>query len=143
MGLLGSLSNEFSVVSMQPPASVEDINRVKKISEIEVPPDYLDIVLEASEVEISVKNEMYIRIWGPITCIEMNEAYSIQKYIPSSLAIGDNEGGKALIYLSGKKGLGLYLVGFGDLDYADAVFVASSLKDLFISKTGVKLLLEL
>lgn len=143
MKILDSLNDEFSVDAMQPPASSEEIAKIKTFSEIEVPLEYLNIVQHATELEINIMGEMYIRIWGPTTCIEMNEAYSVQKYIPSSLAIGDNEGGKALIYLDGKAGFGIYLIGFGNLDPEDAVFVASSLNDLLINKTGVDVLLEL
>ncbi|MGP3781155.1 hypothetical protein ACTWKC_12095 [Bacillus sp. 4A_MP3] len=54
----------------------------------------------------------------------MNESYEIQDYIPNSLAVGDDEGGNALIYFEGAEGFGLYIVGFGDLDPEEAVKVA-------------------
>ena len=38
---------------------------------------------------------------GPKGCIEMNEAYDIQGFMLASLAIGDDEGGNALIYGKG------------------------------------------
>ena len=68
----------------------------------------------------------------------MNESYEIQDYIPNSLAVGDDEGGNALIYFEGAEGFGLYIVGFGDLDPEEAVKVASSLNDLLIQDTGIE-----
>lgn len=58
----------------------------------------------------------------------MNEAHDIQKYIPNSLAIGDDEGGMALLYIDGKEGFGLYTVGFGNLDIEETIKIAPSLK---------------
>ena len=40
----------------------------------------------------------------------MNESYEIQDYIPNSLAVGDDEGGNALIYFEGAEGFGLYII---------------------------------
>ena len=78
---------------------------------------------------------------GPIDCIEMNEAHDIQKYIPNSLAIGDDEGGMALLYIDGKEGFGLYTVGFGNLDIEETIKIAPSLKVLLIDCVGVEELL--
>ncbi|WP_225365577.1 hypothetical protein [Serratia rubidaea] len=71
----------------------------------------------------------------------MNESYNFQKYIPHSLAIGDDEGGKALFYANGNNGFGLYIVGFGDLDINDAAFVSESLYKLLIDGEGVEKLI--
>lgn len=68
--------------------------------------------------------------------MEMNDAYNIQKYIPNSLAIGDDEGGKVILYISGQNGYGLYQVGFGDLDINDAEFISPSLTELLIYGVG-------
>lgn len=66
----------------------------------------------------------------------MNSAYEIQKYIPDSLAIGDDEGGQALLYMNGIQGFGLYLCGFGDLDPETAMFVAPTLNSFLVEGNG-------
>ncbi|WFV01402.1 SMI1/KNR4 family protein [Escherichia fergusonii] len=95
--------------------------------DITLPDEYSAFVSQMTEAEIIIMNELYIRIWGAEDCIGLNDAYHIQKYIPNPLAICDNEGGKAILYASGKDGFGLYQVGFGDLDINDAEFISSSL----------------
>lgn len=142
MTLLDKISSRFSVDAQEAPANEEEIKSLTEFSPINVPSDYLDIVSEATEVEINVSGEKYIRIWSPAGCVEMNESYEIQDYIPDSLAVGDDEGGNALIYFEGKGGFGLYIVGFGDLDAEEAVKVAASLNDLLINDIGIEKILE-
>jgi hypothetical protein len=142
MTLLDKISSRFSIDAQEAPANEEEIKSLVEFSPINVPFDYLDIVSEATEVEIYVAGEKYIRIWSPTGCVEMNESYEIQDYIPDSLAVGDDEGGNALIYFEGKDGFGLYIVGFGDLDAEEAVKVAPSLNDLLINDTGIEKILE-
>lgn len=141
MSILNELSNKFSVDVSQPPATEEEIKTLKSFSPIEVPLEYLELVRQATEIEIKVDNKMYIRIWSPLGCIEMNEAYNIQTYMPNSLAIGDDEGGRALMYVTGNEGFGLYIAGFGDLDIDDAIKIAPSLKDLLGNDIGIDKLL--
>ncbi|WP_375199393.1 SMI1/KNR4 family protein [Bacillus sp. RS11] len=137
MSIFDEISTMFSIASKESPASERQIKELMDFSTIEVPADYIEFIKVATEVEINVKNEMYIRIWGPADSIEMNEAYYIQKYIPNSLAIGVDEGGNALIYFEGKRGFGLYMVGFGNLDIVDAVLIAPSLTDLLVNNFGL------
>ena len=73
---------------------------------------------------------------GPEGCLEMDEAHGISDYIPGAIPIGDDEGGKALIYMTGNKGWGLYLSGFGDLDAEDAQWIASNLRELLCECVG-------
>lgn len=87
-------------------------------------------------MEILVDGEGYIRIWGAALCLEMNEAHCIQTYLPGALAIGDDEGGGALIYTKGTQGQGLYLARFGNLVSADALFIAPSLREFLYDGIG-------
>lgn len=103
---------------------------------IAIPNEYIYFISEVSDAEILVQGELYIRIWGASGCIEMNDSYFIQKYIPDALAIGDDEGGQAIFYAKGNNGYGLYRVGFGNLDIADAVFISDSLYSLLIEGKG-------
>lgn len=77
---------------------------------------------------------------GAAGCVEMNDAYHIQKCIPNSLAIGD-EGGKFILYVSDQDGYGLYQVGTGDLDVNGAEFISPSLNELLIYGVGADNLL--
>lgn len=142
MKLIEELSNLYSIEGKEDPANEEEIQLLKNYSSIEVPLDYLEIVRQATEVEINVNNQKYIRIWKPTGCIEMNENYNIQEFIPNSLAIGDDEGGSTLIYLNGTEGFGLYITGFGDLDADDAVKIAPCLRDLLVDNIGIDRLLD-
>lgn len=142
MSILDKVTNMYSVDVKKPPATEDEIIQLKVFSSIEVPLEYIELVREATEVEINVKNEMYMRIWSPIGCIEMNEAYFVQKYLPKSLAIGDDEGGGTLIYLHGKEGFELYLCRFSDLDMDEAIMVASSLTELLVNNVGVDIVMS-
>jgi hypothetical protein len=137
MSILQEISNNYRIDASKPASSNEDIQELMEVSEIELPKEYLNIIEELTEFEINVQKRKYIRIWGAKRCTEMNEAYYIQKYIPGSLAIGDNEEGSALIYAHGKEGFGLYLVEYDDLDVEELVFIARSLTDLLVHEIGI------
>ncbi|MBI9051894.1 MAG: SMI1/KNR4 family protein [Anaerolineaceae bacterium] len=137
MSILSMISNTFSVDVKNPPATNEEIEQLRNFSPISLPKEYIDLVLDATEIEIKVNNVMYIRIWSPLGCIDMNEAYQIQKYIPKSLAIGDDEGGTALLYIEINNELGLYLCRFADPGIEEAEKIAPSLKDLLVNDIGV------
>lgn len=138
MNILKILHSNFRIDANESKATQDKIDTLKQFSEVEVPPDYLDIVNRMTEVETLVYGEKYIRIWSPSGCIEMNEEYQAQRYTPQSLAIGDDEGGSALIFMAGKEEFGLYKVGFGDLDADDAEYIASSLEEFLTTGTGVE-----
>ncbi|QOS80374.1 SMI1/KNR4 family protein [Paenibacillus sp. JNUCC31] len=142
MNIFEEMSSNFHVEVKEPPASEEDIRRLQKFSDMIVPKEYEEMSKIATELEINVNKLMYIRIWSPSGCIEMNEAHKIQKYIPDSLAIGDDEGGNVLIYLNGKYGFGLYMVGFGNLDIEDTVLIAPSLRELLVNNKGVEVIMS-
>lgn len=142
MNIFGKMSSNFLIEAKEPPASHEDLRRLQDFSNITVPKEYVEMSKIATELEININNTMYIRIWSPTGCREMNEAHKIQKYIPNSLAIGDDEGGNVLIYLNGKCGFGLYMVGFGNLDIEDAVLIAPSLSDLLVSNKGIDVVMS-
>ena len=67
----------------------------------------------------------------------MNDAYNIQKYIPNSLAIGDDECSNAILYANGNNGFGVYIVSFGDLSVDEMVYIADSLEEFFVNEVGV------
>ncbi|MEH7469533.1 SMI1/KNR4 family protein, partial [Priestia megaterium] len=112
-------------------------------STIDVPTEFIEIIQLASDIEINVSDQMYIRIWGASGCIEMNKAYEVQKYLPNSIGIADDEGGGALIYLQDKDGFGVYYTRFADLDIEEAVKIAPSLTELLVNNVGVNTLLDI
>lgn len=142
MDIYNDLSSRFVVESKQLGATEEELNQLRAISPIDVPSEYAEIVKQATDLEINVDRSMYLRIWGPSRCIELNEAHNVHMYMPHSLAIGDDEGGRGLFYLSGKSGFGLYVTGFGNLDIDEAEYLAPTLSDLLKNNVGVERLLE-
>jgi len=137
MSILENLSDKYSIDAFMPASSEQDIRQLCDKSSVEIPDEYLEVIREKSEIEICVSGRMYIRIWGADGCIEMNEAYNIQKYLPNSLAFGDDEGGGALIYMSGKEGFGMYLCRFADLDIDEAIKISPSLRELLVWNVGI------
>ncbi|NRD71846.1 SMI1/KNR4 family protein [Shewanella sp. VB17] len=137
MNILNNLHPSLRIEANESAALSEDISALNKFSCIEIPTDYLNVINEMTEVEILISDDRYFRIWGPAGCIEMNEEYKVQNYIPDSLAIGDDEGGSALILMTGEQGFGIYKVGFGNLDAEDAEFISESLENLLTKGNGI------
>lgn len=134
--MLDSLHEKFNVLDQQEPASEEELRQLTARFP-QVPQEYLELVSEATEIEMEWDARQYLRLWGPSGCVEMDESYDIGARIEGALPVGDNGGGGALLYMEGKDGPGLYKVGFGDLDREDAVWVAPSLRKLLTEGEGV------
>ena len=135
--ILENLHPRCSISSCEDASSQESLATLKSYSSIEVPEEYVDIVSHATDMEISVDGDFHLRIWGPDRVIEMMEAYDVSSYFQNCLAIGDDEGGQAIIYMKGDRGFGLYKSGFGDLDPEDAVWVSKSLVSLLVEGNGL------
>lgn len=139
MNILSNIAPKIRLATRQDPSTEGDIRELQAFSPIPVPDDYLQLVSEGTELEF-VCNECCFRIWGAKGCIEMNEAYEIQQNIPNSLAIGDNEGGSAIVYLPQVENPGLYRISFGCLDVEEAQFIAGSLSDLLMNGRNTQVL---
>lgn len=131
------MSKSFEIATNNTNSSNIEIDELIQYSEIDVPHEFIEIIKENTELEILVNNEKYIRIWGASGCIEMNSAYHIQKYIPNSLAIADDECSNAVLYANGSNGFGVYMVSFGDLDANEMVYIADSLEAFFVKEEGI------
>lgn len=142
MSILFRLNNIYEISTFKEASSDNEIKALEKYSSITLPQDFIEIIKEKTEIEININNKKYIRIWGAIGCIEMNIAYEIQKYIPCSLAIADDEECNALIYATGKKGFGLYIVSFSDLEVDEMFYVSKSLTDLLVHGDGIDTLIK-
>ena len=137
MSILNKMSKSFELSVSDTKSGDTEIDELIHCSKIEIPLEFVEIIKEKTEIEIMVKDQKYIRIWGASGCIEMNSAYNIQKYIPDSLAIGDDECGNAVLYANGTNGFGVYMVSFGDLDADEMVYIADSLEAFFVKEEGI------
>lgn len=145
MSLLMNLHSSFSVGAKEPPSSEAEITQLALFAKrhgLIVPDEYLELVREASEIELIVDSKGCIRIWSAAGTVEMNQEYEVQKYLPEALAIGDDEGGKALAMMGGEQGRGLYRFSFSDPDRAEAVFIARSMRALLQHGVGVDQLFD-
>ena len=139
---IDNLHSEMKLEVTNPGSTEEEVNHlISHFNAISIPVEYIKFISKISDAEILINNESYIRIWGGRGCIEMNDSYNIQKYIPGALAIGDDEGGEVIFYAQGNHGYGLYLVGFGNLNVNDAIFISDSLKSLLIRGQGIDVLI--
>jgi hypothetical protein len=134
--MLDKIDSSYKVLVKGPPATLEQINTLTTHFE-NVPQEYVDLVLEATEIEVQHQGGQYIRIWGPSGCVEMDEGYGIQQRIPGAVPIGDDGGGHVVFYANGTQGIGLYHVGYGNLDLDDAVWIATTLADFVRKATGI------
>lgn len=137
MSILNKIGKVFEIDTSNVKSSNIEIDELIRYSKIDVPLEFLEIVRERTELEILVNSKKYIRIWGANGCIEMNEEYHIQKYIPDSLAIGDDECSNAVLYANGNNGFGVYMVSFSDLDVDEMIYIADSLEAFFVNEEGI------
>ena len=135
--MLSKIHLSYKLLAKGLPASQEQINAaVTHFGSL--PQEYVDLVREATEIEVQQQNRQYIRIWGPLGCIEMDEGYGIRQRIPDAIPVGDDGGGHILFYAHGGQGYGLYHVGYGTLDRNDAIWIAATLYDLLTDAKGIE-----
>lgn len=135
--MLGDIDSSFTMLAKGHPASQAQIDTAV-VYFGSLPQDFIDLVREATEVELQHRNGQYVRIWGPMGCINMDEAYGIRKRIPNAIPIGDDGGGHVLFFANGKQGEGLYHVGYGNLDLDDAIWIAESLGRFLAKAVGIE-----
>ena len=122
------LHSEVRLVRWQPGATQNEIDDLRKRFPA-LPEDVAVILAEATELEIGYRNR-YLRLYGPIGCMEIDEAYRISEQIPGAITLGDNGGGEAIVY---HPKLGLCRVAYGSLDENTMVKIAESITDLLIN----------
>ena len=137
MSILDKISDAFEIATSELQSNDAEINELIQYSKIDIPGEFLDIIKEKTEIEILVNKEKYVRLWSAKGCIEMNDAYHIQQYIPESLAIGDDECSNAVLYAKGNEGFGVYIVSLGDLGIDEMVYIADSLESFFVNSEGI------
>ena len=97
-----------------------------------LPDTVVELMREATDLELAYRGR-YLRLYGPATAAEMDEAYSISRRIPGAVVIGDNGGGEAIIIL--ENGRGIHRVGYGALDADEVLPVAGDLEELLVAAT--------
>lgn len=140
MSLFNSLDARFELAAGNGPALDVDVERLVHFARshgCELPEDYKTMLRERTEVELVVEGVGCIRFWAPDGVFEMDEAYEFSDSVPNAVAIGDDEGGMALLLMHGEAGFGLYRLSLSDRDPAEAVFVAPSLDALLRNGVGV------
>lgn len=132
------IHTKLSVASSEPPSTPDEINSLHQYSRIQIPDEFINLISQATEIEL-MSSDCCFRIWGASGCIEMNQAYDIQKYIPDSLAIGDNEAGSILTYAQKNGSSALYLISLSNLDMNDAVLVSKTLNEVIFQGKNIHL----
>lgn len=142
MNIFDDVNEKINIEIADVGSSESRIKEMIMSSPIEIPSEYVELIREKSEIEISINEKKVLRIWGADGCVEMNEAYNIQKYLPYSWAIGDDEGGYVIIYAKDENDIGLYAVSFSDLDDNEKIYIAPSLCDFLIKGVGIDIFLS-
>lgn len=135
--MLNRLHSSFQILAQQPPATPDEIHALVAYFKA-VPRDFIELVRQATFVELAHQSQQYIRIWGPTDSIETYIAHDFRRWMPGAIPIGDDGGDKVLFYARGHHGYGLYHVGLGNLDLEDAVWTAATLDDLVTKATGIE-----
>jgi hypothetical protein len=134
--VFGRIDPSFRALASEPAATAGQV-RVAEMHFGPLPRDYQALIQEVTELELEHQDGQYLRIWGPLGCKEMDEGYGIRARIPDAIPIGDDGGGRVLFYQNGPRGAGLYLVGHGNLDGADATWIARDLVALLGEGSGI------
>ena len=143
MSILDAANDLIEIASFEPGSPETDLTRLKAFSPVALPDDYCGIISEKTEVEIGLKKSVYIRIWSAKGCMEMNEAYEIQSYLPDALAFADDERCNVLLFTTGKNGKGIYRVSLSDLEPDEIVYIADSLSDFLLKGIGMDTVIDL
>jgi hypothetical protein len=131
------LASDFTILASQPAATPEQLLTLANYFG-SVPSEYTSLVGTATDLELQHCGGQYLRIWGPMGCIDMDEGYGIRLRIPDAVPIGDDGGGRVIFYTQGSRGYGLYHVGYGNLDRGDAVWIAPHLNEFLMTANGIE-----
>lgn len=135
--MLTTMDRRFALRASRPPASDEDIERLRAFAGAlgaELPADFVDLIREATEVEIAVEGRDSLRFWSPTRMLELNEAYEMPRLVPGAIAVGDI-GEDVLVLMAAARAPGVYRLVFADPDELE--YLARSLADLVAVKTDL------
>jgi hypothetical protein len=137
--VLESLDPRFVLAASEPAASEQELDGLAAFFAgltRRLPNDLRALLARATEVELLVEDVGCIRFWSPASVLEQNAAHHFQKYMPTAVAVGDDEGGSIYVFMDGGEGPGLYRSSFTDADPAEAVFIADSITSLLVRGIG-------
>jgi len=137
MAKMADISNRFRVLAAESAASRADKEALCRHFE-NATEEYLELIDEATNIELEHADGQYLRFWGPSLCIEMDVGYGMRKRMGNIFPIGDDGGGRVIFYGKGKNGQGLHFVGYGDLDIEDATFFSTSLEQFLRTADGIE-----
>ena len=142
MDFLSEIKSKYEIFVHGEISSIDSINDLKTFSPVAIPQEYFDIIENSEEIEFIIKDWKQITIWNANSCIEINRAYNIQKYISQSISICDVGHDNILLYANGKKGFGLYIAAFNNLDIDEMMYISKSLKDFILKEIGIDVFME-
>lgn len=99
--------------------------------------------VSTADLELGIRGEKFLRLWSGSGCTEMNNAYHIQARLSGIRAVGDDEGGFAIVLAGGGPYSGLYALSFGNLDADGLIFLAPSLPAFLFGGVGWDIFLDL
>lgn len=118
--------------TLNPPASAQQIAQAQSRIALNLPKDYLDLLLTCNGLRAS----------GGLALHEIdalparNEDYEVAQYLPGYFMIGDDSGGQAILIDAAGK---IFEVGMGVMDAKFLERSADSLEDLLVNKNGLTL----
>jgi hypothetical protein len=112
------------VIALKPPASADAIRSVSQRLPTELPEDYAALLTQSDGV---IANTFILYSCDELP--ERNETFEVGEYAPGYVAVGDDNGGRAIILRGGRGCSPVFLVGHGTMQPADMVRVAESLSE--------------
>jgi hypothetical protein len=140
--MLQRLSPRFSVRDAAHAASSSGIVALEGLFEaagFPMPDDYRSLLREATDIELAVDGDHFLRVWGPEQALDRNAGHLIQRYF-RGVAFADDEGTRVYVLTDGASGPGVYRTWFGDLDPTEALFIARGVEALLVGGEGADLL---
>jgi hypothetical protein len=139
MGFLDRLNKkivDFESNYIDTGATDDDIKRLKKLSPIDIPEDYIELLKE-------IGDGTFYSIWGHTIClisVEDIEGF-YQDYTDieekDTLIIGNDLGGMVLFYGYGHDGFGIYCSSLVDMSYEESHKICDSITELLVEGKGI------
>ncbi len=133
--MIKNLQKFIEKCHLNPPATNQDLDPIKKYAAGILPDSYLSLLLLTNGLEGQVANGSYVVIWKAAEVIELNQAYRVEASVPGMLLIGSDGGDEAIgIDLrQGSLSYGQYFrVPFVPLAWKDAIQMGVEIEDIKI-----------
>ncbi len=110
------------VIVANPPASAEAVAAADRLLPAAMPEEYAALLAQAAGV---IANRFVLYSCHELP--ERNATFQVSEYAPGFVAIGDDNGGMAIVLQGGPGRSPVFVVGHGTMQRADMVQVAGSL----------------